>query len=140
MKKTFCLILVICLCIVSTPFANASDYSETSISPRFAYITNSGVGLDIDTSLGIATCDADCYANGGYTVEVKCELQKYMGTYWVTLKSWTARATSMACVQGSWAVYSGYTYCSYATYKIYSTSGTLLETDTSYQSVFYPKQ
>ena len=107
--------------------------------PRYNYIDNNSVGLTIDNASGIASCEARCYTSSGYTVRVDAHLQRYMGTYWVTLQSWTKTATGNAKAQGSWAVYSGYTYRTYAEFSIYNSAGTLLETGTNYKTVSYPK-
>lgn len=129
MKKALSVILVLVTLIAITIPAFAAAPDNTGVSPQYTYIRTTDVGFDIDN--GIATCSAYCYASGNYTVEIECQLQRYTGSKWAPVKTWTASGTRYASVYENWAVYSGYTYRLYVTFHIRNASGSLLESAVS---------
>lgn len=140
MRKFLSAILsVVMLLTLATPaFAALPD--DTIVSPQYTYIRTITANISIDEDTGIATCKATCLSASGYTVEVVCQLQRYSGSSWTTLKTWTASGTRYASVNENWAVSSGYTYRVYVSYRIRNTAGSLLESTTGSDSYVYPKQ
>lgn len=138
MKKSMVILLVIGMLICTGTYTYAAAPDTGSVSPLYDYIDAYSTGLEIDKSTGVATCTGTCTSLNAYTIKVDCHLQKYMGSYWVTLKTWTKSGTDYVRVQGNWAVYSGYTYRVYTTYKILNSAGTVLESTYRTQTVTYP--
>ena len=139
--KRICVLGLALLLIVSlvTP-CFAAGTSESAPSPRYAYIGVNTVHLEINESTGIAQCDADCFTDELYTVEVVCKLQKYAGGFYSTVKTWSSSGIQYTSVYGEWAVYSGYTYRLYATFYVRDSNGNLLEVASSSDSYYYPKK
>lgn len=137
MKKIFAIILatVLFVLMVTPVYAALPD---PPITPQYNYIDTYSVGLSIDKSTGIASCSASCYTTTNNTVKIEYDLERYMGSYWATVKTWTSSGTSYASLNKSWAVYSGYTYRGFATYSIYNSAGNLLETGSASKSYAYP--
>lgn len=140
MKRTLTFLLVISILMSIAIPAFAAVPGDTIVQPQYTYIKTHSTNLSIDEDTGITTSRASCYAIGGYTVEVECKLQCYSGSSWTTLKTWTASGTNYASVNENWAVYSGYTYRVYATFRIRNSSGGLLESTTSSKTYVYPKK
>lgn len=138
MKRVMMLLLVVSLLWSFAIPAFATVPNDTVVQPRYTYIKTHITNLTIDETTGIATSKASCYAVGGNTVEIECKLQRYNGSSWTTIKTWTASGTNYASVNKDWAVYSGYTYRVYAAYRIRSTAGNLLESTTSSKTCIYP--
>lgn len=134
----FALALAI-LCAVAMP-AFAAVPEDNAVQPQFTYIDTTSVGLTINTSTGIANSTANCYAGGGYTVEIVCKLQQYSDVSWTTIKTWTSTGTSVASVNKTWAVYSGYTYRTYATFIVRNSAGAIIESTSDYKTFVYPKK
>jgi len=59
------------------------------------------------------------------------------GSAWTTLKNWTASGTTYASLNKVWAVNSGYKYRVYATFRIYDSNGTIVETATNTDTYNY---
>lgn len=140
MKKVLSVFLcVIMLTTVAVPaFAALPD--DNVVSPQYAYIRTATADLTIDEDTGIASCWVTCLAASGYTVEVECQLQQYKNSSWTTIKTWTATGTRYACVDEIWAVYSGYTYRVYVTYRILNSAGSIVEVTSGSDSYVYPKR
>ena len=136
MKKIFALLLATIL-LISTALPAHAALPDPPVSPQYNYIDACNVNLTINTSTGIASCSASCYTTTSNTVEVEYKLQRYLGSYWGTVKTWTTSATSYASLNQSWAVYSGYTYRGKATYRVYNSSGSLLETGSAAKTYDY---
>jgi hypothetical protein len=136
MKKIFATLLVAVL-LIATAFPAHAALPDPPISPQYNYIETYGVGLSINESSGIASCTASCLA-ASKKVEIEYQLQRYMGSYWGTVKTWTSSATSYASLSQTWAVNSGYTYRGKATYRIYDSAGNLLETGSATKTYSYP--
>lgn len=137
MKRMCCALIVLCLMASFVPAAFAAQENEATVFPRLVAIAANSVDIDIDEETGVANCDAQCIAKSNYTVKVVCKLQRWNGSSWTTLKTWTNTDTYAAYVAESWAVYKGYTYRVYATFYVYDANGTLLETVSSYDSQSY---
>ncbi len=137
MKRICCVVLVLCLVAMFAPSVFAVPNDMPMVSPRFVAIDTTTVGISIDEDTGIASCDAQCIAQDDYTIRVECKLQRWNGSSWVTIKTWTNTDTYIAYVAEDWAVYKGYNYRVYATFYVYDENGTLLETFSSYDSQSY---
>lgn len=139
MKRIFAAILTIVMLAVMAVPAFAAVPENTVVSPQYTYIQSNYANLTINESTGGATCTSSCYATSGYTVSIECKLQRYTGTSWSTVKTWTTSANRYASISQTWTVPSGYTYRVYSTFRIYNSSGTLLETGTNSKSCVFPK-
>ena len=104
-----------------------------AVTPRYYYTESTGVELSFDGN-GNALCWATCVADTGYTSEVVCKLQRKSGSNWITVKTWTDTGGLSAWVEETWPVTSGNTYRTYAIFRIYNSSGTLVESTNDYQS------
>lgn len=136
MKKVYAILLATIL-LISTAFPAQAALPDQPAVPLYNYIDAYDVNLSIDKTTGIASCSASCYTSSNNTVEVEYRLQRYMGSYWGTVKTWTSSGTSVASLNKSWAVYSGYTYRGYAIYRVYNSAGTLLETGSATKTFSY---
>ena len=136
--KKICAILLVIIMLLSTTLPAYAALPDPSITPQYNYIETCRVGLSINESSGIASCTASCYVATNNKVEVEYKLQRYLGSYWGTVKTWTSSATSYASLSQSWAVYSGYTYRGKATYRVYDSAGNLLETGSESKTYVYP--
>lgn len=134
------LVLFLALAILSSMavpvFAAVVD--DPVISPQYTYIKTNSVNLTIDTDTGVATCTSSCYATSGYTVSIECRLQRYTGSSWTTLKTWTSSAIRYTSIAETRTVTSGYTYRVYSIFRIYNPSGVLVETGTNNKTCIYP--
>lgn len=137
MRKIYVILLVTILLISMAIPAHAA-LPDPPVTPQYDYIETCRVGLSINESSGIANCTASCYVATNNKVEIEYKLQKYMGSYWATVKTWTTSATSYVSLSQSWAVYSGYTYRGYATCRVYDSAGNLLETGSVSKTYSYP--
>ena len=132
MKRILCLILVLVLLTLSVSPAMATE-SESTIMPRYSYITQLYSGLQIGT-LGLSACRANCDVRNADEVILTAKLQQYNGSSWTTLKTWTATGTDIASISKNYAVPSGYVYCLRVTCAVFNEAGTLVETATCYSN------
>lgn len=131
MRKALSVILAfIMLVSTAAPTFAAVVPGGTVVSPQYNYIDTLSAGLTIDENTGISNSNAYCYASGNYKVEVECTLQRYVGAIWTPLKTWTDSGTSFASIDQDWAVYKGYNYRIYVTFRVRTTAGALLESST----------
>ncbi len=138
MKKIICIWLLVLMAGFSTVPAYAADGTENSgaqgvITPRFTYISLLSSGLTINSS-GKATCVglASAY-DSSHTTILTVDLQKFAGSGWSTIKSWSASSngTSVAVVEKDYyVVYGTYRVC--ATAEVYNASNILLERKSLY--------
>lgn len=138
MKKFICMCFLVLIAVFSPVPAYAADGTENSgaqgvITPQFTYISLLSPGLSINSS-GKATCIglASAY-DSSHTTILTVELQKYTGSGWSTIKSWSASSTgtSVAVVEENYyVVYGTYRVC--ATAEVYNASGILLERKSLY--------
>ncbi|TEB15564.1 hypothetical protein Psfp_02059 [Pelotomaculum sp. FP] len=138
MKKFICMWLLVLMAVLSPVPAYAADGTENAgaqgvITPKFTYISLLSPGLSINSS-GKATCIglASAY-DSSHTTILTVELQKYTGSGWSTIKSWSASSTgtSVAVVEENYYVVHG-TYRVCATAEVYNASGVLLERKSLY--------
>ena len=137
MKKILAILLA-SITLFSLAFPTQAALPDSSASPRYNYIETYDVDLTINKTTGIASCSASCFVYGNNTVRIEYQLQRYMGSYWATVKTWTSSGTSSTSLRKTWAVTSGYTYCGEAIYRVYDSSGNLLETDSKSKTYYYP--
>lgn len=138
MRRVFTVLLVVALMLSFARPCLAAQTDDNIVSPRYTHISTNKVGLSINENTGIATCSAYCYAVGTYTVEVECRLQRYTGSMWTTIQTWSASSTRYASIYKNWAVYSGCTYRAYALFSVRDSAGNLLESATSSKIYDFP--
>lgn len=132
MKRILCLILSLTLLMLAATPVLAVE-NENTVTPRYTYIGRIYSGLTIN-SLGLSACNANGLAPTAASVKLTCKLQRYNGSSWTTVKTWTATGTDYASVSKNYAVYSGYTYRLSASFSVYNASGVLVESGTCYSN------
>ena len=130
-------ILAVCTLVVALAVPVAAE-SYSSIQPRYTYVSSVRATLSIDTSSGIATCTGGVVAKDVQPVEVVVSLQKDMGTYWKTIKSWSGTGTMSTEITNRYAVASDNTYRVYVAGYVYDSDNNLLESATATHEVDYP--
>lgn len=120
-------LLAACLCLtlfLSTPIHSYAAEGETTVSPRFTYISQYTLSLSgnngnahIAATLISKDSSVNCY--------IKCNLEKLMGTYWVQMKSFETSRVSSATLIADHPVDSG-------TYRVMGTFRCSTETQTAY--------
>ncbi len=136
MKRILTLLLVIVLFVSLA--ASASAATVEPVQPLFTYIHLYNVDLSIDESAGAASCFADCLIDTGLTIVINGTLRQYKDGNWVDLKSWVSVGSRFASMENSWIVNSGYLYRFSVSYKVYNSSGILLESHSAFDSYVYP--
>ena len=137
MKKIFVILLATIL-LFSMVIPAYAALPDPPASPQYSYIETYDSGLSINQTTGIATCSASCFVYGNNTIKIEYVLQRYMGSYWGTVKTWTSSGTSYASLSKSRTVDSGYTYCGDITFRVYNSAGRLLETGNVTETYSYP--
>lgn len=132
MKRIFCLILAILLLTASATPVLAAE-GESVVMPRYSYIAKMYSGLQIGT-LGLSACRANCYVENADHIVLTAKLQRYNGSTWTTVKTWTATGTDNASISKNYAVYSGYTYRLRATCAVLDANEKVLESGTCYSN------
>ena len=131
MFKTTTASLLIFVLLIGIAVPASAAIPET-VLPRWRYIQNLYINaLTIDPDTGIAECSASVDAGQYLPVKAVCELQRYVGGLWATVKSWEATDNLTVSVYGCYAVYSGYRYRIQLTGYVYSSDNVLLETATA---------
>lgn len=125
MKRLLTIIMLIAV-VLSLLALSAGAESETVVMPRYSYIDVINSSLSI-SKYGMATCNANSGFNGGASQTLTCKLQRYDGSTWTTVKTWSTTVSSSARISKQYAVYSGYTYRLRTTCKVYNSAGTILE-------------
>lgn len=133
MKRIIALFLAFA-CIFSAAVPAMAAESESTVSPRYTYITQMYAHLSINRSTGRSQSDAHGYAPSAGSVKVVCRLQQYTGSSWSTVKTWSSTSTSVASVSEPWYVAKGYTYRVFASCYVYNASGSLIETGSIYSN------
>lgn len=136
--KKICAFLMATILLVLTGIPVHAAIPDYPVSPQYNIIDTCDVDLIINRNSGIACCSASCYTTENYRVVIEYKLQRYMGSYWGTVKTWTSSGTSYASLEQTWAVSSGYTYRGYATCRVYDSAGNLLETGSVTKTYSYP--
>ena len=141
MKRIVSLLLAIVLSLSFTISATATQLNQTPIMPRYTYIASTVVDLIIDESTNVTTNDAYFLTyDKNQEVQVVCKLQRYNNSKWNTVKTWTASGYGYAGVYKDWAVPSGYTYRTYATFYVYDSNGNVIESVSRSDSQYFPAQ
>lgn len=84
----------------------AQEAEGASVNPRFTYIAD--YTLDFRISDGNACINADLLGNTDVTsCNIKCNLEKLTGSYWMQMKSFSASGTRYANLNTSYGVSSG---------------------------------
>lgn len=136
MKRiTAFLLTVILLFSLALP---ASAAVKETVQPRYTYINSVYASLSINESTGVTTCTGSVSAKNTYPVKVAVYLQQDMGTYWKTVKSWSASGTWSVSLTENHAVYDGYTYRVTVTGYVYDSDGNIMESATGTHTVDYP--
>ena len=127
MKKIVCFLLVtVLLSALIFPAAAAVIQPD---EPCYKKIRQIAINFSIDESTGIANCCARCLAANDVTIKITGTLQQYSNVSWVYVNSWTKTGTKLVILDELWAVYSGYKYRFIATYSIYDSNGSFVESD-----------
>lgn len=119
---------ILCL-LVSV--ASAAAPAEDQIQPYYLRIATIGSDFSISSS-GYARCYGYVELhNMTDTAELTVELQRSTnGSDWETIKDWTASDKCTVELDKGWYVASGYSYQIHITVKVYTSSGSLVETVT----------
>lgn len=136
MKRILTLLLAIVL-LLSLTFPAYAAVVEP-VQPLFTYIHLLDKSLSINESNGTANCYADCYIDSGLTIVINGTLRQCKEGNWVDIKSWVSVGSRYASMDKLWTVSSGYLYRFEVTYKVYNSSGVLLESHSASASCFYP--
>jgi hypothetical protein len=138
-KKIISTVLVVIMVILLAIPANAAPTNSVDInnvmSPQFTHILSMSAGLGID-STGKATCSGKVFPSSStYTAYLTISLEQKTSSGWTSIQSWSGSAVGYAGVnlEGIRYVVRG-TYRVCSTANIYSSSGTLLETESFYSA------
>lgn len=129
MKKLIITLLLLSFLILPSGVPVQAYADNTIITPFYTHITILSAGLSIDSS-GLATCSGLVFPTYVNTkVELMVTLEEYKNSRWGSVYSWSAYGdgTNTTAVSGNRYVTSG-RYRVVVVAKIYSLSGTLLET------------
>ena len=137
MKKVFAILFTIIM-LFSMAIPAYAALPDPPASPQFTYITSYDVDLTINRATGTASCSATCHASNASRVEIEYKLQQYTGSYWKTIKTWTSYGTTSVYFSNSSTVTSGNNYRGKATYRVYDSSGKLLESGSASETYAFP--
>lgn len=127
---SFALALIL---IMGTAIPAFAVENESAVTPRYTYIARMSAVLEI-SRLGVANCGGSCYVPDADTVKFTCKLQRYEGSSWTTVKTWTDTDAPTCGLSKYYAVSSGYTYRVRTTCSVYNASGVLVESGTCYSN------
>lgn len=137
-KRILSLLLVLVTALgIITPLASAADLSEYEqiiIVPQYLRINTLNPDLTISSSGRSTSSCTTSLKNTTDTCELTMTLQKKSGSSWSTVKSWTKSGSLSLGIEQDWYVTAGYSYRVKVVAKIYSSSGTLVETVTEYSN------
>lgn len=125
MKRILAIIMALMVAL-STLSLTVTAVDNNTVTPRYSYINVINSSLSI-SKLGLATCKANSGFFNGASQILTCKLQRYNGSGWTTIKTWSSTSEYSTAITKQYAVPSGYTYRLRATCSIYNASGTLLE-------------
>lgn len=108
----------------------ASAQLNASVSPYFIAIVSFFNNLTLNSS-GKLTCEGETEVQYGYIAGVTVELQQYNGQ-WNTIKTWSASDSTIVYLSRDWYVTSSYQYRLKLTHTAINSSGTVVESFTSY--------
>lgn len=129
---TIMLTLSVAISLVALP-AVAIDYSDM-ISLQYIGLEDVTANLNISGS-GYAKCSGSAETRSGYNATVVMELQQKNGT-WKPIKTWS-KSGGYVSMNESCQVSSKYYYRVAVTAKVYNSSGSLVESETSYSGEVY---
>lgn len=123
-----CFFAILCL-LVSV--ASAVVPTENPVQPLFIRITRLSRDFSVSSS-GYANCYGRVELdNTSDTAELTMELQRSTNeSDWETIKDWSASGKCVVELNKGWYVASGYSYRIHITAKVYTSSGSLVETVT----------
>lgn len=126
--------MVFLLAVPAFAAAESSLAAKAVMSPQFKHIWQMSAGLGIDAS-GKAHCTGSAdVASTTYKANLTVTLQRNTNGSWPTVKIWTGSAVGPGLVvQGDYYVTGG-TYRVCSTVQVYSSAGTLLETESLYSA------
>ena len=132
MKYRVCCIIM-CLLLAGAAIHAAS--ADTEIMPCYAY-TNS-IEAKIDISGGTAKAEGKIVPSGGQRTAIIVYLQKENSSgRWTTLAVWSgSNDAGISKAGGSKEVTSGYNYRVKVLGKVYDSSGTVIESITTYSPI-----
>lgn len=129
-KRLLCFLVCIAL-LSSSMFVSAFDIP----TPYYTAVSSVTSGLSISAG-GTATGTGTVALYGtSYYANMTLTLQQLKNGGWVNVKSWSASRSKS--VSGSCSVASGYSYRTLTTARVYSSSGSYIETATTYSNVVY---
>ena len=111
-------LVAVALCFVLFLGTSVNTYAseETSVVPRYTYISNLSMSLSTDNgnahifaTLTSKDSSLDCY--------IKCNLEKLMGSYWMQIKSFEETTRGSATLIGDHSIDRG-TYRVMGTFRI----------------------
>lgn len=141
MKRIISFLLAMLLAFSFAFTVSAQEQEQTPIMPRYAYIAATLVDIIINQSTNVTTNEAHFITyDADLELQVEIKLQRYNNSKWNTVKTWTASGYGDAYICKKWAVPSGYTYRTYATYRVYDSDGNLIESVSHYDSEYFPAQ
>lgn len=139
MKRIISLLLAVIMTFAFAVSVSAEEQTQPPIMPRYTYIAATLVDIYIEESTNITTNEAYFYTyDETLELQIECKLQRYNNSKWNTVKTWTASGYGEAYIQKDWAVPSGYTYRTYATFKVYDSNGNLIESVSHADSQYFP--
>ena len=133
MRRVFAIICILAIMLTMQISVSAMG-TENTISPRYSYISTLAADLSINKTTGVATCTAGGGIDNGDSLVLSCRLQRYNGSTWTTVKTWSTTTAISTVFQKSYAVYSGYTYRVRVTGSVYNSNGVLVESGTCYSN------
>ena len=137
-KRIICILLATCLMSVGVFATNVdtSAYAETSIQPRFTYISSVSVGLGIDLD-GKAFCDTGVTLHEStHDGRIDMKLQRYKNNDWQNVKSWTITDDGPDVdLTEYWYVVPGYDYRVVSDVYVLNASGRIIEITTEYSPI-----
>lgn len=111
----------------------AVDYSDV-VAPLYIGLEDVTADLAISSN-GYVNCSGSAYVANGYNATVVMELQQKNGT-WKPIKRWS-KSGGYVSINESYRVSSKYYYRVAVTAKVYNSSGSLVESKTSYSNEIY---
>lgn len=126
MKRITTVFLLAAL-VLSMGIPVSAQRPDTTVTPYYTHVNSVYACISINPTWGIATCSGRVSAQSVTPVKVNVYLQQDTGTYWKTLKSWSATGTWQADLQRDYAVARGYKYRVLVVGYVYDDAGNLLE-------------
>lgn len=123
--------IIVFILAISIMAVSVFAVPDSSIQPRYNYISLNQAELSINASTGAALCTATVGTGQYYTVTVKGTLQKFSGGKWHDIKSWSATNTTAVALTKTYVVESGYVYRFITNCYVYDSNGTLIETSSA---------